>query len=201
MDDDKEEMKAYRKKDKEEMEAKWKTDKEEIKTNQAKLLAIMEAEREEWRVSEERLLEVMNTWQEEMKACQDAIETNPREQADVVDQQKIPNEEEGMMACQDMEAHPEEEEPTSVNRKPEVAQQQDVPVKDTKVMPVGEPKKKRRRDQKLATEHCRQKPKNSTRENCGPQKKLPVARTGTTCHAKVARKTPIDKMSHRATVA
>jgi hypothetical protein len=69
-------------------------------------------------------------------------------------------------------------------------------------MPVGEPKKKRRRDQKLAAEHRRQKPKTSTQENCGPQKRLAVARRGTSRRAKVARKTPIDrKMSRRATVA
>jgi hypothetical protein len=89
-----------------------------------------------------------------------------------------------------------------VETKPEVAQQQEVPVEDAKVMLVGELKKKRRRDQKLATERHHQKPKNLTRENCGPQKKLAIAHRGTTCRAKVAWKTLIDKMmSHRATVA
>jgi hypothetical protein len=33
------------------------------------------------------------------------------------------------MACQEMEARLEEEEPTSVDKKPEVAQQREVPVK------------------------------------------------------------------------
>jgi hypothetical protein len=54
------------------------------------------------------------------------------------------------MACQEMEAHQEEEEPTSADRKPEAAQQREVSVDDAELMPVGEPKKKRRRDRKLA---------------------------------------------------
>jgi hypothetical protein len=74
-----------------------------------------------------------------------------------------------MMACQEMEAHPEEEEPASVDTKPEAAQQEEVPVEDAEVMPVGEPKKKRRMDRQLATEHRCQKTNTSTRENCGPQ--------------------------------
>jgi hypothetical protein len=72
------------------------------------------------------------------------------------------------MAFQEMEGHQEEEEPTSADRKREA------PVDDTEVMPVGEPKKKRCKDRKLAAEHHRQKPKTSTRENCGPQKRLAV---------------------------
>jgi hypothetical protein len=51
-----------------------------------------------------------------------------------------------MMACQEMEARLEEEEPASVDMKPEVAQDEKVPIEDTTVMAVGEPKKKRRRD-------------------------------------------------------
>jgi hypothetical protein len=101
-----------------------------------------------------------------------------------------------------MEAHQEEEEPISADRKPEAAKQRQAPVDDAEVMPVGEPKKKRRRDRKLAAEHRRQKPKTSARENCGPQKRMAVARRGTTSRAKMARKTQIDsKMSRRATVA
>jgi hypothetical protein len=95
------------------------------------------------------------------------------------------------MACQKMEACLEEEKPTSVDTKPTVAQQEEVPVEDAEVMLVGEAKKKRRRDQKLAVEHRRQKPKNSTREKCGPQKRLAVANRGTSHRAKVARKTPL----------
>jgi hypothetical protein len=44
------------------------------------------------------------------------------------------------IACQEMEAHPEEEKLTSVDTKPEAAEQQEeVPVEDATVMPVGEP--------------------------------------------------------------
>jgi hypothetical protein len=63
------------------------------------------------------------------------------------------------MACLEMEAHEEGEEPTSADRKPEAAKQREVPVDDAEIMLVGEPKKKRRRDRKLAAEHSRQKPK------------------------------------------
>jgi hypothetical protein len=51
-----------------------------------------------------------------------------------------------------MEARLEEKGPTSVDRKPEAAQQEEVPLQDAEVMPVGEPKKKRRRDRKMAGE-------------------------------------------------
>jgi hypothetical protein len=51
------------------------------------------------------------------------------------------------MACREKaEARLEEEDPASVDMKPEVAQDETVPVEDATVMPVGQPKKKRRRD-------------------------------------------------------
>jgi hypothetical protein len=62
-------------------------------------------------------------------------------------------------ACQEMEAHQEESKPTSLDRKPE-AEQEEVHVEDAELMPVGEPKTKRRRDRKLAAERRRQKTKN-----------------------------------------
>jgi hypothetical protein len=78
----------------------------------------------------------------EMMACQETTEAHL--------------EEEGTMACQEIEARPEEEQPTSLDRKPKAAEKQEVPVKDAEVIPVGELKKKRRRDQKLAVERRRQ---------------------------------------------
>ena len=66
-----------------------------------------------------------------------------------------------------MEVDPEEK-PASVDTKPEAAEIEDVPVVDAEVVPVGEPKKKRRRDRKLAAERRRQTPKDTTREHCGP---------------------------------
>jgi hypothetical protein len=82
-----------------------------------------------------------------------------------------------------------------------VAQQQEVPIEDAEVMPVEEPKKKRRRDRQLATECRHQEPKDMIRINGGPPKELAVARRGTTRCVKVARKAPIDKMSRCAAVA
>jgi hypothetical protein len=88
------------------------------------------------------------------------------------------------LACQEMEACQEEEGPTSVEIKSEATEE--VRAEDAEVMPVGEPKKKRRRDRKLAAEHCRQELKDTKRINGGPQGKLAVARR---------------EISHRATVA
>jgi hypothetical protein len=90
------------------------------------------------------------------------------------------------IACQEIEAHLDEEKPTSVDMKPEAVQQREVPNEDAIVKPVEEPKKKRRRDRRLAAERRRQKQQDSTRENGAPQKELAVA-----CR----------KMPHRATVA
>jgi hypothetical protein len=73
-------------------------------------------------------------------------------------------------------------------RKPEAAEEYEVPAEDTEVIPVGEPKKKRRRDRNLAAEHRRQKPNTSTRENCRPQERLAVTHRGRTHRATVARK-------------
>jgi hypothetical protein len=43
------------------------------------------------------------------------------------------------IACQEMEAHLEEEKPASVDTKPEAAQEEEVPIEDATVMPVIEP--------------------------------------------------------------
>jgi hypothetical protein len=60
------------------------------------------------------------------------------------------------MACQEtMEVHLEEEEPTPENMTPEVAHEQEVPVEDA-VMPVGEPRK-RRRDRRHLAAVCHKK--------------------------------------------
>ena len=103
------------------------------------------------------------------------------------------------LACQEMEAR-QEEEPTSVATKPEVAQI--VPAEDAEVIPVGEPKEKRPRERKLAAERRRQEPKNLSRAILGPQTKSTVVRRGTNHRANVARKTQTDgKRSRHTTVA
>jgi hypothetical protein len=108
------------------------------------------------------------------------------------------------MACQEMEARQEEEGPTSVEMKPEATEEEEVPAENATVMPVGEPKKKRRRDRELAVERRRQEPKDTKRINGRPQEKLAVARRGTSHSATVARqkgKRSDIRMSRRATVA
>jgi hypothetical protein len=44
-------------------------------------------------------------------------------------------------ACQEMEARPGEKRPTSLDRKSEAAQKEEVPKVDAEVTPVGVPKK------------------------------------------------------------
>jgi hypothetical protein len=105
------------------------------------------------------------------------------------------------VAYQEVEARPQEKEPTSVDTKPEAAEERQVPEENATVMTVEEPKKKRRRDRQLAAERRRHKQKISTLESCGPPKELAVARRGTTRRAKVARKAPIDRMYRRAAMA
>jgi hypothetical protein len=50
------------------------------------------------------------------------------------------------LACQEMETRQEEEKPTSLDRKPEAAEEGQIPEENAEVIPVGEPRKKRRRD-------------------------------------------------------
>jgi hypothetical protein len=103
----------------------------------------------------------------------------------------------------EMEARLDEEKPTSVDREPEAAAEEEVPEENATVMPVGEPKK-RRRDRRLAAERRRHKQKNSTRKNGAPQNELAVA-----CRKMLRRATVARRMrdifrhntTHRATVA
>jgi hypothetical protein len=197
----------------EKMEAKLdadrKTDKEEIKTGHKELLAKMEANRkpdqEKAEADRARTQEMMNMLQA-YQAKTDAVlpamqvtETSHKETAAVFE----PETEVKTMACQGMEAHQEEEKPASLDMKPEVAQQEEVPVEDAEVIPVGELKKKRRRDRKLAAERRRQKTNTSTQENYGPQKRLAVAHTGSSRCGRVTRhmKETDQKVPRRATVA
>jgi hypothetical protein len=135
MDANQERMEANRKKNQEDFMAKLdayrRTDKEDF-------MARMDANMKAWR---EKTDADMEAWQKEI--CSMRFETtNTRNET---------------LACQEMEAHQEEEEPSSVDMKPEVVEQRKVPVEDAEVMQVGEPKKKRRRDRKLAAVRRRQK--------------------------------------------
>jgi hypothetical protein len=108
------------------------------------LLAIMETDKENFMARMDANMKAwlekadaeMKTWGEEIRSMRFET-TNTRKET---------------MACQEMEARQEEEKPTSLDKKPEVAEQREVPVEDAEVIAVGEPKKKRRRDRKLAAE-------------------------------------------------
>jgi hypothetical protein len=77
------------------------------------------------------------------------------------------NEEEAMACEEKTEVRlEEEEEPTSVEMKLEVADEREVPVQDAAKMPVGEPGKKRRDRRRLAAQ-CRQKKEEELTEMIG----------------------------------
>jgi hypothetical protein len=92
------------------------------------------------------------------------------------------------MACQEMETRLEEEEPTSVDTKPKVAQEEEDPKEDAKVMPVGEPKKKRRKERKMAAERQCQR-KERAQNQVEYWKLLAVACRGTSQRVKEAWQT------------
>jgi hypothetical protein len=150
-------MEAKRKEDKEELLAKLDAD---GKTSHKELLAKMEAAQEKAdadRAQMQEMMKMLQAYQAKTKAVLPAIqvtETSRKEPAAAFE----PETEVNTMACQQMEAHHEEEKPVSVDMKPEAAQQEEVPLEDAEVMLVGEPKKKRCRDRKLASQHRRQKP-------------------------------------------
>jgi hypothetical protein len=200
---EKDEMEAKRKEDKEEMMAKLDADR---KTGHKELLAKMEAAQEKADADRAQMQEMMKTlraYQVKTKTVSPAM----REEMCTSHMEKVsafkPEIEEETMACQEMEARLEGKGPTSVNRKPEAAQQEEVPLEDAEVMPVGEPKKKRRRDRKMASQHRRQKPKEFTPENCGPQKRMAVTSSGSSRRGNVTWHTKeVDqKIPRRATVA
>jgi hypothetical protein len=89
-----------------------------------------------------------------------------------------------MMACQEMEDRLEEKEPASLDRKPEVAQQREVPIEDAVLKPV-KGWKRRHRGKKQIAERCKE-PEELTRGFCGSRRKLAAS-----CR----------KVTHRATVA
>jgi hypothetical protein len=192
----------------EKAEADRKTDKEEIKTGHKELLAKMEAdrkidkeERKADRAQTQQMMKMLQAYQAKTDAILPATQVMETNLKETTASFKPETDEVETMACQGMEARPEEK-PTSADRKPEAVEEYKALAENATVIPVGEPKKKRRRDRKLAAEHRRQKPKTSTRENCGSQKRLDVTRRGTSHRATVARKMQADqKMPRRPTVA
>jgi hypothetical protein len=90
------------------------------------------------------------------------------------------------MACREMKERLEEEEPTSVETKPEVAHQREVPVEDAVVKPVNG-RKKRHRGKKQAAGRC-DEPEELTRGICGSRRKLAAACRKVSRRATVARR-------------
>jgi hypothetical protein len=119
------EIKADRKADKEQMETNLKKDKEDLMAKldvyQAKTDAVLLA------------MQVMGISHREV-----VPEATPGTNIETI-------------ACQEMEARLDEEKPTSVDRKPEAADEEEVPVQDAIVEPV-KGRKKRYRGKKQAAE-------------------------------------------------
>jgi hypothetical protein len=113
----------------------------------------------------------------------------------------IKNDRKEAMAClEKTEARLEiEDKPASVDTTSEVAHEQEVPREDAEVMPVGEPRKRRRhrhlaavrsqkkQDQNLAAQRSQKKQQKRTQNKEGCRKELVAARRGTTRRAQVAR--------------
>jgi hypothetical protein len=124
---------------------------------------------------------VIETNKEEMEADRKAWQ---EEMAAMRDRWMNDNHNETMACRETMEARLEEKEPTLVDRKPEVAQQLEVPNKDAVLKPV-KGWMKRHRGKKQAAGQC-EEPKELTQGDCGSWMKL-----ASTCR----------KVSRRATVA
>jgi hypothetical protein len=166
-----------------------------------RLLAIMETNKEDLLAKIDARLEKMDNSHKVM-----AAETKPdRDMEEMVCRESTETHlvmDEKMMACQEMEARQEVAEPSSVDMKPETAEERQFLVEDAEVMAVGEPKKKRRRDRKLAAERRRQKNERAQCQGGCRTKGLAAARRGTCHRAEVARKMQTDKkMPRRTTVA
>jgi hypothetical protein len=154
-------------------------------------------------------VEMMPVTQEETMACQEMEACQEEEEPTSVDmkpeaaqQEEVPLEDatvipvrepeeestsitrKEMMACQEMDDRLEEKEPASLDRKPEVAQQREVPNEDAVVKPV-KGWKRRHRGKKEAAERCKE-PEELTRGISGSRRKLAA-----TCR----------KVSHHTTVA
>jgi hypothetical protein len=100
------------------------------------------------------------------------------------------------MACQEKtEERLGEEEPASVEMKPEVAQE--VPLEDAARMPVGKTRNRRRDRRNLAAERHQKKQEKRPQRKNGCRGNLAVARRGTTRRVQVARRRRLFTMKTR----
>jgi hypothetical protein len=92
------------------------------------------------------------------------------------------------MACiEKTEVRLGKEKPTSEDMTPEVAHEQEVPLEDSVVMPVTEPRNTRR-DRHLAAQRRQKKQQKRTQSKDGCRRNSVTARRGTTRRAQVARR-------------
>jgi hypothetical protein len=142
-------------------------DKQEI----AQIIELLLAMREDMKAHQARMDADSKDWREEMEASRNTWRKE-------------------MMAYQGtIEARLKEEEPASVDMTPEVAHEQEVPLEDAVVMPVGE-RRKRRWDRRNLAAGRRQKgeEQNLDARRRGKQQDLVAVRRGTTRRAAVARR-------------
>jgi hypothetical protein len=172
--------------DREERRANRKIDKEEINTNNKTIMAEIQAKadvnlkemRKEIKSGQAGLRSMLNAWLTDIK--------NDRKET--------------MAFLEKTKARLEVEEPASEDRTPEVAHDEEVPKEDAVVMPVGEPRKRRRnrrslaalrrqkeQDQNLDARRCRKEQRRAQRKD-GCRRNLVAARRGTIRRAQVARR-------------
>jgi predicted ATP-grasp superfamily ATP-dependent carboligase len=126
-----------------------KADKEEMETNRKK--------------DKEDLMAKLDIYQAKTDAVLLAMQVMETSHKETVTENK-PETEVKTMACQEMEAH-QEEKLTSLDRKPEAAEEEEVPVEDAVMKPVNG-RKKRQSGKKQAAERC-EEPEELTRGICG----------------------------------
>jgi hypothetical protein len=144
-----------------------------IDANQAKAEADRKADKEEGKAAQVKA-------DADRVQMQEKMEAHRRELKEIMEKIMNANHNEKLACRETTEERLEEKKPTSPDRKPEAAQKAEVPAANATVMPVGEPKKKRRRDGKLAAKRRRQKPKNLTWKNFKSRRNSPSLAEGRT---------------------
>jgi hypothetical protein len=176
-----------------------KTQEENVPVEDAIVAPVRESEEEMMSITREE----STACQEEMEAGSEKMEPDSEMMLSVVEHQEVriqdatvmpvrePEEEmtpvtrKETMACRETtEAYLEEKQPTSLDRKPEVAKRE-VPNEDSVVKPVK--RRKRRHRGKTKAARRREEPKKVTRGICGSRRKLAAACSKVSRRATVAR--------------
>jgi hypothetical protein len=150
------------------MEAERKADAENLKSIMERM---MDTDQTDVKLKE--LTEMVETTHREceeptsadMKACQETTVSHEATEAD-----------EETMACQEETEACLQGEPASEDMTPEVAHEQEFPLEDAVIMPVGEPRKRRQDRRHLATQRRQKKEEERTQRKDGCRKNLVAAR-------------------------